>query len=783
MQSKFTWRLAKKIDVAQVQALSAQLGLDAPIVTLLLQRGFKTSEAIQDFLTPRLEQLHDPYQLHDMTAAVERIQNAIMAGEKIVIYGDYDVDGLTSTTIMKEAIEMLGGEVSWYIPNRFTDGYGPNLEAYKRLIASGAQLIITVDNGVAGKAVVDYAQAHGVDVVVTDHHELPEDLPDAVAVVHPQYPGSTYPFKYLSGAGVAFKVASALLEEVPTDLLDLVALGTVADLVSLTDENRILVTYGLKVLQQTSRIGLQKLYEVAKIDPATINETTIGFAIGPRLNALGRMGDANEGVTLLSTLDEDRATRLVTEIQATNVKRQKLVAQIAEEAKQMAETPENKAARTLVLAGTGWHEGVLGIVASRIVGDTGKPTLILNIDPETHVAKGSGRSVSSFHLFNSLTDQRDLMTHFGGHHMAVGLTLPEENLTALHEAMEKFADATDFKVAAQPEKEVDLVLPAQDYTMSFYETLQKLAPFGTDNPQPTFQMNDLTVVQAKTMGQQQQHLRLQVKAAQQSITAVGFGFGDWAPTLQQGSAKIAVIGTLDLNHYRQKTTLQLMLVDLQLMAHPEAPTATTSARPKISVYKQTQLTTALFKSESLYVFFKENYYKKMQQVSFKQPRTLKMFYDDTIAQASKIIVVDQPENFEQLNFFLTQQKAETITFAFFNAHPLKFKMPDRQAFSKVLVYTKQHTDLQVKGLAAVADFLEVTEDQLRFILKVFSQLGFVKIENGYLNIADISTKKALDTAPLFKTIQQRLEVEQTIQRYSNEALNQRLQQRLLNVNQ
>lgn len=452
MDSKYTWQFKEMPTQQEIQTLGSQFHLAPSTAALLIQRGLTTTDEIKRFLNPDLADLNDPLALHDMQAAIDRIEAAIMADEKIMIYGDYDVDGLTSTAIMKAAIEMLGGSAQYYIPNRFEDGYGPNLNVYKRLIASGVNLIITVDNGIAGKAVIDYAQSQGVDVIVTDHHALPETLPEAVAVVHPRYPGSDYPFKDLSGAGVAFKVASALLEEVPTDLLDLAALGTVADLVSLTAENRIIVTYGLKALQHTTRLGLKALYQVAKINPATITETTIGFGIGPRLNALGRMGDANPGVALLSTLDADFANEMATKIQTINSQRQKLVQDISQQALEQANEPANQGAKTLIITGQNWHEGVLGIVASHVVEKTGKPTLILNIDPKTQLAKGSGRSVADFHLFNSLTGQRAELTSFGGHHMAVGLTLPAANIDAVHQGMEVYAVKTNFEIARKPTK-------------------------------------------------------------------------------------------------------------------------------------------------------------------------------------------------------------------------------------------------------------------------------------------------------------------------------------------
>lgn len=796
MESKFTWQLKAQPDHGLSAKLQSELSLSWPTAQLLAQRGFLTSEAVSAFLHPDLNQLLDPLGLHDMQKAVDRIQQAIVAGEKIVIYGDYDVDGLTSTTIMKEAIEMLGGEVSYYIPNRFTDGYGPNLAAYQRLIEAGANLIVTVDNGVGGAEVVDFAQSQGVDVVVTDHHELPKQLPEAVAVVHPRYPGSTYAFKDLSGAGVAFKVACALLEEVPTDLLDLAALGTVADIVSMSGENRILVSYGLKVLQQSTRVGLQALYDVAKIDPGKITATTIGFMIGPRLNALGRMGDANEGVALLSTLDETKGKQLAEKTQQVNIKRQKLVNEIAETALTMAQTPENQAAETLVIAHANWHEGVLGIVASRIVEATGKPTLVLNIDEATHQAKGSGRSVESFHLFKSLDQQRDLMTHFGGHHMAVGLTLPQAQIEALHQGMEQYAAETGFHVDPKPAQIADLKLTPDDCTLEFYNELQQLAPFGPSNTQPLFELDQVPVLKARGMGQNNKHLRLELGSGQNSLTGVGFGFGATATDLEAGS-KVDVLTQLNLNHFRGQTTLQLMIQDLrfssQLQAEATKPSAQKPAKmiqtahvletdnvPMIQVHKEAKLSRHLFASANSYVFFYPGHLTRVQSLV---PQAQCMAYDDErLAKQTQIMVVDQPKNAQQLDDFLKQQQAQQLTFAFYNPAPMQLIVPNHDQFAAVLIYVRKHQALKISDAGAMAQFLQMETVQLRFILKVFSQLGFVRIESGVLSIGSLATKKPLQSAPVYGQVQDRLKIEKWLSENSNERLHAWLNQRLLDIN-
>ncbi|EGV02634.1 DHH family protein [Streptococcus infantis SK970] len=312
----YNWQFAPQVEDADFTKIAKSAGLSSEVACLLYQRGIRDESSLKKFLEPSLEDLHNPYLLHDMDKAVERIRQAIEQGELILVYGDYDADGMTSASIVKESLEQLGAECLVYLPNRFTDGYGPNASVYKYFIEQqGVSLIVTVDNGVAGHEAIDLAQSMGVDVVVTDHHSMPEVLPDAYAIVHPEHPKADYPFKHLAGCGVAFKLACALLEEVQVELLDLVAIGTIADMVSLTDENRIMVQYGLEVLRNTQRLGLQELFKVAGISSSDLTEETVGFQLAPRLNALGRLDDPNPAIDLLTGFDDEEVHEIALMIQ------------------------------------------------------------------------------------------------------------------------------------------------------------------------------------------------------------------------------------------------------------------------------------------------------------------------------------------------------------------------------------------------------------------------------------------------------------------------------------
>lgn len=715
--ARYNWQKLTTIATDQVNKVAQQNNISPLLATLLCQRQLTTPDAIATFLHPQLTQLNDPFLLHDMQQAVTRISDAIMNGEKITIYGDYDVDGLTSTTIMYEALESLGADVDFYIPNRFEDGYGPSLPVYQRLVSQGTQLIITVDNGVTGFEPIKYAHQYGVDVIVTDHHELPQQLPtDAVAIVHPRYPGSNYPCPHLSGAGVAFKVATALLEEVPTDCLDLVALGTVCDLVSLRGENRVLAALGIQVLQHDERLGIQALCQVAKINQAQLTATDISFQIGPRLNALGRLASGVPGVKLLHTLDEQEAQELANFVETQNKKRQQYVRDITDEALVMAQTPTNQARKTLILAHKNWHEGVLGIVASRIVEATGKPTLVLRISDDGKTAKGSGRSVTVFHLFNALAKVRDHMIKFGGHHMAVGLTVATDQITTLQTALEQAAQAND-DIPAKPSLKIALQLSVSDINEATYQDIQQLAPFGVDNEEPIIQINQPQVSQVQMLGNQHQHLKLTLQDGTNHVNAIGFNLGNIKYDWYQLPFNLATV--LTINEWHQQRRVQLQIKDIQQLV------------PNIIDKRQQPFTTALFNDEATYVFFDNHLYQQLQP--FLQNHSAIMADDQQVTTAKHITIVDEPKSINNLQTLLANQHAETITLLFYaKHHPSQAGMPTLMQCRQVLKYLIKHPRLPKNALTNVAKYLQIKKSVLIFIIQVFLEVQFVKIEEDLI---------------------------------------------------
>lgn len=749
----YDWQPAPAGDDATAKQLQATTGVTPLIAQLLVARGITTKAAYDDFVTPDLTKLHDPFLLHDMQKAVTRIQQAVANQEKITIYGDYDVDGLTSTSIMLEALQSVGAEPEVFIPDRFTDGYGPNRAVYSYLQKSGTQLVITVDNGVSGAAVIDEAMQNGLDVIVTDHHELPAVLPQTVAVVHPRHPDGQYPFGDLSGAGVAFKVATALLDSPPTDSLDLAALGAIADQVSLTDENRLFVQMGLRLINTQPRVGIAALLQAAKVDPQQVDETTVGFAIAPRLNALGRMGDATPGVTLLTTFDDEEAATIATDVNTLNEQRQTLVADISKTALEMANSPENQARRTLVLAHPGWHEGVLGIVASRVVDATGKPTIVLNISDDGLSAKGSGRSIAAYHLFNAIAPVRDQLTAFGGHAMAVGLTAPVANLPVLQQAMEEAAQAT-LQAVAKPVLPIAGQVAASQLTLANYQALRQLAPFGQGNPEPVFSFLPQRIDGVRQLGKTGAHLRFTADG----LNVIAFGHGEQAAALQGAQqAKLAV--TLDTNTWQGKTTVQLQLKDWQLQT------------PAVIDLRLPQASPEQFTGAYHYVFFDAKRRQQFtQRFTFGGPTLLA---SDLPAGTGDVVLVDLPA--DEAALAAVMAKVTLPVRVVFTAAPAELvALPTRHECGTVLAFLRSHPGYDKHQLGRVAQAVHLTIRQVVFAVQVFFELGFVKIEGALITAVQAPAKKALDSAVAYQHQAAFLALAQRLQTEDRPALTKRL---------
>ncbi|HAT55025.1 MAG TPA: single-stranded-DNA-specific exonuclease RecJ [Lactobacillus sp.] len=756
LEPKFDWQQATPINDDKVQAFASSLSVSPFMARLLLARKLDTPDKVNDWLNPKIEMLHDPHQMFDIEKGVARIQEAVTAGDQITVYGDYDADGLTSTSLMYEALDQLGANVNTYIPNRFTDGYGPNVAAFNRLIDAGTKLFVTVDNGVAGNEAIDAAAKRGVDVVVTDHHELPDVLPNAAAIIHPRHPKGHYPFGGLSGVGVAFKVAQVLLDATADELsdeLDLVAIGEIADLVPLNDENHALVKFGLQVIANTQRPGLIALMKAAGIDGQEINEEHVGFGIAPRLNALGRLGDANPAVELLTTFDDERADELAKKINAQNEKRQQLVKDISKTALDQAQQPANQQRKTLIIHGQGWHEGVLGIVASKIVEATHKPTLVMSEDPEKGTLKGSGRSVAGYDLFNAINPVRDQMVAFGGHAMACGLTCPIDQVDTLADALEQACVDQNVDLSVKPTMPVTATVPLSDVNEDDYKAVHQLGPFGTDNTQPIFEFKPTTVDNVRTMGAENNHLKFQMNDQEgHHVAAIAFGRGKQSEPVTANPENVSVIGTLSANTWQGKTTYQLMVKDIQVSGIAIVDDRTN------------HLAKTLFQQPATYLFFHAKLADQLQDYLPEGAESICVARDVLPAKSSHLVIVDCPDDLESLQHVLATVKTDALT-TYFYEHDSAYLngMPSRAEYGKLFKFVATHQNVDVgHQLPTLAKYLQIDTGKLIFMIQLFFEVGFVKIDSGVMNGVSEPPHADLASAAAYRQRLARIDTEEKL---------------------
>ncbi|MDY7229383.1 single-stranded-DNA-specific exonuclease RecJ [Hyalangium rubrum] len=568
------WLLPESVD-QQVASLAGELGLHPLPARILLHRGYKTPEAASAFLSDKLADLPDPFRMKGMAPAVERLTRALRQGEKITLYGDYDVDGVCSTSLLALFLRELGARPATYIPHRIGEGYGLNIQAVERIASEGTRVLVTLDCGVSAVAEISRARDLGVDVVVVDHHTVPATLPPAVALLNPHQPGCDYPTKTLCAAGVAFNLCMGLRKRLREDgffatrkepnlkaLMDLVAMATVADVVPLTGANRILVAHGLQELTAARRPGVRALKEVAGMEPeAPVTAGQVGFRLGPRINAAGRLHDASLGLQLLTSESTEEARRLAGVLDSANSERQGIESTILTEALKQAET--RKDSRGFVLYSEGWHPGVIGIVASRVVERFHRPTVMVGVTDG--VGKGSARSIEGFHLFDALNGCSDLFVRFGGHKYAAGLTIEADRLPAFREAFERIATERLTPEDLVPRCKVDAVVTPRDLDERAVEALQKLGPFGQGNPEPVLvlrrQMARPRVLTPKT-GYGSAHLKLALVDAPE-VDAIGFGMGDRL-SLVEGPVDLAF--QVGMDTFRGQRRVSLRLKDLRIAA-------------------------------------------------------------------------------------------------------------------------------------------------------------------------------------------------------------------------
>ena len=543
------------------------------VLQLLINRKIDTQEKIDRFLNPDYgTDLHDPFLFSQMEKAVTRILAAIENKEKIIVYGDYDADGVTSSAVMMETLKSFEADVDIYIPYREKEGYGLNREAVSSLIKAGAQLIITVDCGISNKAEVELAMSQNVDVIITDHHHGPKELPEAYATINPNVAGENYPFKSLTGCGVAFKVVQALLlqqnkfkiKQLPEGfekwLLDLVAIGTVADIQPLLDENRIFVKYGLVVFNKTKRLGLSELFKSLGNRTEVVDEKVIGWQIAPRINAAGRLNHASTSYELLTTNDINQAKSLTVELSATNQERRKITDQIRKEALKIIGPVQNQ--KILIAVGDNWPTGVVGLVAGRIADTFHRPTLIISHFNGEII--GSARSIAEFNIIEAIGHSSDFLVKFGGHPQAAGFTVKDDQ--SLSGFIEKITALAEEKLQGKdiaPILEIEAAIDLEEVDWDLFEDLEKFEPFGDSNPKPKFVSTGLTVIEHHKVGKDETHMRLMVTHKTPTVRkTIGFSLGEWCDKLKRGD-KVDAVFEVDVNQWNGNRELQLRLIDIK----------------------------------------------------------------------------------------------------------------------------------------------------------------------------------------------------------------------------
>ncbi|MEX2672453.1 MAG: single-stranded-DNA-specific exonuclease RecJ [Phycisphaeraceae bacterium] len=569
-------------DAGEIEKLARTLKVAPLVAQLLHQRGLTDADQARRFFDPKLTDLHDPRQLPGCERAADRLVNAVRSRESIVIYGDYDVDGVTATTILYHVLKTADPDanVRCYVPHRIDEGYGINAESLETLAEEGAALIVSVDCGITAVEPAKIAAELGLDLIITDHHEIGETLPDCYALVHPRLPGEDgkyYPFCELCGAGVAYKLAWQIArawcgsDRVTTELrtalvnvLPFAALGTIADVVPLVDENRTIARYGLQRVKQTPNVGLNALIDASRLRDEKIDAYHVGFVLGPRLNACGRMGHAREAVRLLTDATPDEAAEIAEFLNAENDRRRATERKIVESAKEQVTTCgyDSNDVRAIVLADADWHQGVVGIVCSRLVETFGRPCVLMNItDGQAH---GSARSIDGFNIYDAFCACREHLTTFGGHAMAAGLRLPTENLDAFRNALVAYTNEQLSVEDLTPVLRIDADTTVGDLTQGVVEQINRLAPFGRSNPTPIVRINNVQLDQsARVMGAGGKHINFTVREGRASLRCIGWSMGDLCPRLPAG-VHVDLVGEPNLNHFNGRTSVQLTLKDLRI---------------------------------------------------------------------------------------------------------------------------------------------------------------------------------------------------------------------------
>lgn len=767
IKPKNEWCILKP-DHSLVTKFEQDLEIPHLIAKILVNRGFKEVKAAREFLEADKQAWHDPFLFFDMHKTVERIIQAVQKNEKIVVFGDYDADGVTSTAIMMLTLDKLGSKNHYYyIPNRFTEGYGPNIAALEKLKSEGAQLIISVDTGISALNEIQFSNEIGMDFIVTDHHQIGTELPNAFSIIHPMRTDLEEVYKDLSGAGVALKLAHALLENITSELLAIAAIGTVSDLVALLGENRTIVYQGLTAIRQSKLPGLIALSQIAGLEMNAVNEDSIGFIFAPRINAAGRLGSANLAVDLLLSKDLDTAKQIAKELETLNKERQGIVQASSLEAIEMVNRlyPAEEYP-VIVVDSEGWNTGVIGIVASKLVDKFGRPAVVLTIDPETGEAKGSARSVNGFDLYENIAKMGEKLIHFGGHPMAAGLTIHQEDIQELRELLCNSAE----KNICQVEIQVDACIEIDEVNLEVIRELESLAPFGVKNPKPLIQINQVFLHSGRKIGTDSNHLKAVITNKKDYLDLVGFGFGS---KLEEISVfdPISFVGHLSINEWKNVSKPQLMLRDMSCETF------------QVFDYRSNPITESYLKgipSPRKFFLFNEHDFNQIpsnfhKEILFKPLDTIQ---ENDFKECDNLVLIDLPKSINELEkLFKIKQFSKIYLFLKTDSEKMFQALPSREKFTKVYGFLLNNSPFDyAKNQKDLAARLGFTKDLLDFIINVFFDLSFVTIDNGFINVEKQSVKRALDESRIYLEKQVQIDFENMLLFSSREEITTFFQQ-------
>jgi single-stranded-DNA-specific exonuclease len=738
----------------EITGLITELPIHPLIARILIGRGIREKAEIERFLHPSINDLHDPYLLDGVTVAVERVRLAIQNQESILVYGDYDVDGVSSTSLMLFVLQHLGAKVDYYIPNRFREGYGLHQDAIELAKQNGVTLILTVDTGISAVDQAAYAKSIGLDLIITDHHEPPAVLPDAYAVINPKKPTCSYPFKQLAGVGVAAKLATALLGRVPEEWLDLVALGTIADLVPLTGENRVFATYGLIRMNERKNIGLSQLIEVSGIEK-DVTTGHVGFSLGPRINASGRLESAGVAVELLTTTDKQKAKELASYLNEKNVERQNIVDTITQAAIAQVESEIHRHRKVIVVHQAEWNLGVVGIVASRLVDTFYRPAIVLGTDEKTGLIKGSARSIQGFHLYQALTASSVHLSQFGGHEMAAGMTLPLAQMAPFHEQLTKLADEWLMEKDYIKGVSIEETIPLSEVNTDLIDSLEQLAPYGMKNPIPLFQIAEAETEKLDWMGGQANHLKLHLKdKSGNKLEAIRFRCGELADQLTVG-AQTQVVGELQMNEWNGRRKPQMIIRDLAIPHLQIFDWRTNQKSERVSQLAGTSVGCICADK------------KKYSQLTEGQLFS----WDDDIPQDFPFVhlaLLDVPPSVSRFEQVLKSLHPIERIYVCFGDKDITYHLPvvpDRQKCKLLYqtLWSKRKTPFPLKAsIQPLSKRLGMSERAILFLLDAFQELQFIKIENDIVEVLTNPSKKELTDSTIYQHGKDQSEVLQVL---------------------